>query len=52
MNYYIEIRSAKGELVKRLGPYPTERAAERAERGVNINLNHGEYYTVVVEEGE
>lgn len=27
----------------------TLRAAERVERGVNINLNHGEYYTEIEE---
>ncbi|MEK5060977.1 MULTISPECIES: hypothetical protein [unclassified Paenibacillus] len=26
----------------------SERSAERIERGVNINLNHDEYYTEVV----
>lgn len=50
MTYYVEIRLISGETVTRLGPYPTERAAERAERGVNINLNHSGYYAVVVEE--
>jgi hypothetical protein len=33
--------------VKTLGPFKTEREADRAERGVNINLNHHDYYTMV-----
>lgn len=29
-----------------------ERTAKKIERGVNINLNHDEYYTEVVEQGD
>lgn len=53
MKFFVEIRSVdKGELVKRLGPHPSEQAAEKAERGVNINLNNRGYYTNVVEGAE
>ena len=35
-----------GETVKTLGA-ATERSADRIERGLNINLNHTDYYTRV-----
>lgn len=31
-----------------LGPYDSERTAERAEDGVNRNLDHGRFYTRIV----
>jgi hypothetical protein len=31
-------------------PAPSERAAERIERGININLNHDKYYTEIKEQ--
>jgi len=54
--YYVEIRRyAEGDevddtTVKRMGPYVTERQAEKIDRGANINLNHQDYYTEIVEE--
>ena len=36
-----------GEAVKEFKG--TERSLERVERGVNINLNHSQYYTVISE---
>lgn len=37
------------EVIEEFKSYATEREAERLERGVNINLNHDEYYTEIVE---
>lgn len=49
MTFYVEIvKHDTGEVVKRLGPM-SERMAERVERGAHYNLNHGEYYTRIVE---
>lgn len=44
---YIEIkRRLDEEVVKRLDVSTlTEKSAERIEMGMNINLNHNEYYT-------
>ena len=52
MQYFVEIVSYEtGEVVKRMGG-GSERRAERIEDGANINLNHEEYYTRIVEEAE
>lgn len=40
------IKAETGEIVKTLEA-ATERAAERVERGLNINMNHADYYTVI-----
>ena len=40
------IKADTGEVVKTLEAV-TERAADRAERGLSINLNHSDYYTVI-----
>ena len=51
--WFVEIRdyvTADPTVVKSFGPYPTERAAERMEDAVNINLNHERFYTVVTNE--
>lgn len=40
------IEYATGEVVRLLDA-PTERAAERIERGLEINLDHANYYTVI-----
>ena len=40
------IKADTGEVVKTLEA-ATERSAERAERGLSINLNHADYYTVI-----
>lgn len=47
---HVEIVSYKtGEVVKTLGPYANERLAEKAERGVEANLDHENYYTRTVD---
>jgi hypothetical protein len=49
-NYYVEIvKTDLGEVVKRLGPF-SERKADRVDDGANINLNHSEYFTRIVNE--
>lgn len=50
----VEVRKCgTDEVVKSMGPMP-ERKAEVAERGIQRNLNHDDYYTVIrdVEPGE
>lgn len=49
MQYLVKIieRSSK-EAVESLGPM-SHNAAIRVKRGVNINLNHGNYFTEIVE---
>ena len=45
--YKIKVIEANtGEVVKTLEA-TTERSAERVERGLSINLNHADYYTVI-----
>ena len=47
--YYVQIKKFEGdEVVKEMGPF-AERKAERVESGAGRNLNHDEYYTLVVE---
>jgi hypothetical protein len=46
--YFVEIvKHVSLEVVKRMGPMP-ERKADKVDAGVNINLNHEEYYTRIV----
>lgn len=46
--FYVEIVNSKTEeVVERLGPMP-QRKADRTEDGVNINLNHIEFFTRIV----
>ena len=43
---YVEVVSYEtGEVVKTLGPYASERLAEKAQDGVDANLDHENYYT-------
>jgi hypothetical protein len=47
--YYVEIVAYENdEVVKRMGPM-SEWKADKVERGVNINLNHSEFFTRVGE---
>lgn len=46
--YYIKIVSYEsGETVKEIGPYASERSADRGEAGVNVNLDHERFYTEI-----
>jgi len=48
-NWYVVIIQRDGDVeIKRMGPM-SERKAEKAERGVNINLGHNRYYTDIIE---
>lgn len=50
MKYTIEIREiGTNKVVETIGNSANKRALERTERGVNINLNHAQYYTQIVE---
>ena len=40
------IKADTGEVVKTLEA-TTERTAERIDNGLNINMNHADYYTVI-----
>ncbi len=52
MKFYIEvIEYESGAVVSRMEA-SSERRAEKIDRGVNINLNHEDYYTRIVEEEE
>jgi len=49
MDCFVEIVRTKGEeVVKRMGPL-SERMAIKVEEGANINLNHDEYFTRIVD---
>ena len=51
MKYYVEIvkYGDPEEVVKRMGPM-SEGKADKVDGGANINLNHKDYYTRIVEE--
>ncbi len=47
---FVEVVAIKtGDVIKRMGPM-LEREASRVEAGIEINLNHDEYYVRVVKE--
>lgn len=51
--HYVLIRQrCDNTVVKKIGPCGDERRAEMTERGVNINLDHVNYYTEVVEQDD
>lgn len=49
--FYVDIRRHGGDETdpgfRRMGPM-SERSAEKVNRGANINLNHKDYYTLIV----
>lgn len=46
--FYVDVVSYEdGAVVKRLGPM-AERKADKVDDGLNINLNHDKYYTLIV----
>lgn len=49
MSYKVLIRKREDDEVVRELSYSSERQAERAEDGVNINLDHENYYTEIEE---
>ena len=47
-NYYVLIKSYKDdEVVEEIGPM-SESKADRVDTGANINLNHDNYYTEII----
>ncbi len=42
------VDSETDEVIEKLGPYATQRQAERADDGVSRNLNHDKYFTRLV----
>ena len=49
MTYHVQIiETATSEVVEEMNA-GSERAAERMQRGVEINMNHVEYHTKIVE---
>lgn len=45
--FYVQIIAFDGEkLIKEMGPF-SEREANMVDNGVNINLNHDKYYTII-----
>jgi hypothetical protein len=48
-NYFVQvIRFDNEKIVEEFGPY-SERKAEKVDRGINININHYEFYTLITE---
>lgn len=45
MEYYVVVYDMEGSDVRRIGPYTRISLAEKAESGVNVNLDHDKYYT-------
>jgi len=46
-DFYVDVVASKEDkVVKRMGPM-AERKAEKVDRGLNINLNHNDYYTMI-----
>lgn len=50
--YYVHIlNSETKEVVEEMGPF-SEWKAEKVEKGANINLNHEEYFTIILKKGK
>jgi len=48
MTYIIQIiEYGTGRIVKEFEPLTSERMADRVDNGVNINLDHARFYTVI-----
>jgi hypothetical protein len=46
--FKVVIKDNQGKVVQELESTESLRAAERMERGININLNHKEYHTEII----
>lgn len=46
--WYVEIVGPGDKVEKELGPYVDERQADKADAGVNRNLNHDRFFTRTV----
>ena len=53
MEYIVQIKMYTTDdddvMIKELGPFNSERQAAKCDDGVNINLNHEDYYTLIIE---
>lgn len=45
--YYVTISDEGGHVEERMGPFTSERKAERVKAGVDINLDHWNYVAEV-----
>lgn len=51
--HYVDIIEHDVEKVfKSLGPYDSEHQAEKADRGLNFQIDHGRFYTQIRGEGD
>ncbi len=52
MRYFVLIQKYDDDkFVKRIPCGESERKAEKVDSEININLNHDEYYTIIVNDG-
>jgi len=50
MKWFVFLKKYSDESITRtFGPYSNERQAEKVDSGLNMNLNHEEYYSVIRE---
>lgn len=50
-SHYVDIIDHEtSETIKSLGPYDSNRTAEKADRGLNYQIDHSRYYTQIREE--
>lgn len=49
MKHIVQVKRYSDDEVINEYEYSSERLAEKADSGINRNLNHEEYYTVIVE---
>lgn len=51
--YYVQVKDYLNDsIVAEYGGYRTERLAEKADKGININIDTDNYYTVIVTDKE
>lgn len=49
MSWFVDILSYEDDTrIRRLGPFPSMHLADKADDGVNRNLNHEMFYTEIV----
>jgi len=48
-NYYVQIKKYQTDnTIKEVGPY-TENRANKVDGGLNVNLNHDKYFTLITQ---
>ena len=48
-NYYVQIKEYQTDnTIKEVGPY-TEHRANKVDGGLNVNLNHDKYFTLITQ---